>query len=290
MLLLPRLCLLVGWLWLSTGIPEWSAVDDLGRTIRLASPAKRVVSLAPSVTETLFAIGAGDQIVGVTDYCNYPPAAATKQRVGGVINPNIEAIVGLKPDLIILSMEGNARDDFNKLQTLNIPLFVTNPRTLTGIHNSIRALGLLTDHDSIAALIVEKMRATEDSVSALPVQKKSVLVVVSLQPLIVVGEKTFLSELLALAGGVNAVGTSVSTYPTLSREAVIASNPDVIIIMSEALRNVDDLLLFFPEWKSLRAVAGGHVFRIDSDLVSRPGPRSSEALLALYNIIQRGKG
>ena len=263
-----------------------SVVDDLGRTVTLAGVPHRIVSLAPSITETLYALDDGDNVAGVTDFCNYPPEARKKQRVGGITNPSIEAIVGLKPDLILLSMEGNVRDDFDKLTGLGVPVFVTNPRTLAGIHKSIDDLGRLTGKQDTAARLVRTMLAREDSITSLVTSKKKVMLVVSLQPLIVVGNKTFLSELLERSGGVNIAASSPSTYPTLSREAVIASDPDVVIVMSEVLSDPGELVKLFPEWATLKAFLTHQVYRIDSDIVSRPGPRAVDGLAALYRIIQ----
>ena len=263
-----------------------SVVDDLGRTVTLAGAPHRIVSLAPSITETLYAIDDGDNVAGVTDFCNYPPEARKKTRVGGITNPSIEAIVGLKPDLIVLSMEGNVRDDFQKLTGLGIPAFVTNPRTLAGIHKSILDLGRLTGKADTSTRLVHMMQEREDSITSMVTSKQRVMLVVSLQPLIVVGNKTFLSELLERAGGVNIAGSSPSTYPTLSREAVIASDPDVIIVMSEVLADPGELVQLFPEWATLKAFSTHQVYRIDSDLVSRPGPRAVDGLAALYRIIQ----
>jgi iron complex transport system substrate-binding protein len=263
-----------------------AVTDDLQRIITLPAPAKQVVSLAPSITETLFAIDAGDQVAGVTDYCNYPPKAKTKHRVGGVINPSIETIISLKPDLIIVSMEGNVREDFNTLVDLGVPVFVTNPRTFEGIHKSIRDIGALTGRREQAARLVWSMRKREDSIKAFSKEeKKKTLCIVSLQPLIVVGSKTFLSELLDLAGARNVAGSMPSTYPAISREAVIKQNPEVIIVMSDAVSNTEDLVSHYPEWKQLDAVRDARVFRIDSDLVSRPGPRAIDALATLFHLL-----
>ena len=287
---LPRFSILLwGVVWCATSrlSAEISVVDDLHRQVVLPTPAQRIVSLAPSITETLFALGAGGQVVGVTDFCNYPPEAQKKHRVGGITNPSIETIISLKPDLIILSMEGNVREDFRKLLDLGVPLFVTNPRTLNGINKSIRDLGTLTDKDDHALKLVETMNAREDSLRLLPKRSKHVLLIVSLQPLIVLGTKTFLAELLQLAGGENIAGDSPSTYPTLSREVVVERNPDVVIVTSNILQNVDGLLELFPEWTRLNAVRTHQVYRIDPDIISRPGPRVVEGLEALYNIIQQ---
>ncbi len=267
---------------------EISVVDDLNRTVVLPSPPHRVVSLAPSITETLFALGAGAEVVGVTDFCNYPPEARTKHRVGGITNPSIETIISLKPDLIILSMEGNVREDFQKLLDLGVPLFVTNPRTLAGIHKSVNDIGVLTDRKGNALRLVNTMQHREDSLTSLAKEPRRVLFIVSLQPLIVLGTKTFLAEMVRLAGGENIVGDSPSTYPTLSREVVVETNPDIIIVTSNILEDVNDLLALFPEWTELSAIRSRRVYRIDPDIISRPGPRVEDGLEVLYNIIQEG--
>ena len=284
--------ILAGFVFLAVrpAIAELSVVDDLNRTITLPSTPQRIVSLAPSITETLFAVGAGDQVVGVTDYCNYPEEAKHKPRVGGVVNPSIETIVSLKPDLIILSMEGNVREDFNKLLSLGIPLFVTNPRTLSGIHKSIGDIGRLTGHREQATRLVQVMLGREDSLkTAAAGTKRKVLFIVSLQPLIVVGSRTFLAELLDLAGGLNIARTSTSTYPTYSREAVVAENPDVLLIMSGILAETRDLVQLFPEWDRIDAIRTRNVFTLDADIVSRPGPRVVDALENLFHILHGEK-
>jgi len=264
-----------------------SVSDDLDRTLSLPAPAARVVSLAPSITETLFAIGAGNQVVGVTDYCTFPPEAKTRSSVGGIVNPSIEAIIGLRPDLIVLSMEGNVRDDFARLEDLGVPVFVTNPRTLEGIHTSIADLGALTGRSESAAAVVKAMREREDSVKthAREKLKTGVLLFVSLQPLIVVGGKTYLNELLGLAGAINLAADAPSTYPTISREAVLADNPDVLLFMSDAVANPENLLKFYPEWRTLDAVRNKRIVFLNADIISRPGPRAVDALETLYRSI-----
>jgi iron complex transport system substrate-binding protein len=261
--------------------------DELKRTVTLPSAATRIVSLAPSITETLFAIGAGDAVAGVTDFCNYPEGANSKTRVGGVINPSVETIVSLNPDLIILSMEGNLAEDFAVLETLGVPAFVTNPRTLQGIHASIADLGELTGRVNEAAVLIRTMRSREDSVISLARtrKKKGTLLFVSVQPLIVVGRGTFLNELMELAGAVNLASSSPMTYPAISREAVIAADPEIILMMSGFLSDPENLMKIFPEWQGLSAMRENNVFTIDQDIASRPGPRAVDVLEILFDIL-----
>lgn len=276
-------------LWLCRAPAQITLVDDLQRTITLPAPAERVVSLAPSITETLFFVGAGERVVGLTNYCNYPPETATKQRVGGVINPNIETIVRLHPDLVLMSTEGNARTDFEKLVSLGMTVFVTHPRTVDDVFASIERIGVLTGQGDSARRLVRSLRVRADSVTARAARsaKRSALVCVSLHPIIVVGSKTFLAELIERAGGSNIVSAGSSTYPLYSREAVLTSDPDVLIFLSDIVADTRDVLRLFPEWSNLKAFRSRSVARIDADIVSRPGPRIVDALELLFHLLHQ---
>jgi len=268
-----------GMLVLSAGA-QVTVTDDLRRAVTLPRTPERIVSLAPSITETLFAIGAGNQVAGVTDYCNYPEEARKKPRVGGMINPSIETIVSLRPDLIILSVEGNLRDDFQTLTRLGTAVFVTNPRTLEGIHKSIADLGMLTGRTEESARVLWSMQSLERAVLA-PMKmriERSALLIVSLHPLIVAGSGTFLAEILALAGGRNLAASSPSAYPQFSREAVVDGDPEVLFVLSDAGGGSQSLTDLYPEWRRVRAVRNGRVYYVDADILSRPGPRAASGL------------
>jgi iron complex transport system substrate-binding protein len=265
-------------------------VDDLGRTVTLHTPARRIVSLAPSLTETVFALGAGESLVGVTDYCDYPKEAREKKSVGGIINPSIELIVSLKPDLILMSMEGNLQESFQKLTDLNIPVVVSNPRTFEGIYKSVFDLGSLTGTRESAGEIVASMKDSVRSVTQPRQRKPKTLFILSLQPLIVVGTGTYLSEMIQLAGGENVAAGSGISYPAYSREVVVASAPEVIILTSDIYANREALIMGFPEWENIPAFRTGRVAAIDANLISRPGPRVALALAEVVRLIQNEKG
>ena len=279
------LALIALFAWTSA-LSQTVVTDDLGRSLTFDRTPTRIVSLAPSITETLFALGAGERIVGVTDYCDYPEEARSKEKVGGLVNPSIEKILSLKPDLIIMTTEGNLKDDFNHLEEFGILLFVTNPRTLNGIYKSITDLGLLTGETGHAGTIVGRMQSRVDSIRALHTRRKKAMLAVSLLPLMAVGRGTFLAEVLDLAGGENIAASTGLTYPTLSREAVLASDPEVLVLPSDIFLPQEDLLRLYPEWKDLRAVKNGKVFSVDSDLISRPGPRVIDGLEALNRLFR----
>jgi iron complex transport system substrate-binding protein len=268
-------------------LAQITVVDDIHRTVRLSRPAERVVSLAPSLTESLFAIGAGDRVCGVTDYCDFPPAARRKPRVGGMVNPNLEAVIGLRPDLIVLSMEGNVRADFDRLSSLGVPVYVSNPRSLAGIYRSLEALGTLTGSERASRALVDSLarreRALRDSAAGkAPV---GVLLIVSLEPLMCAGKGTFIDELITEAGGRNIARQAPGSYPVYSREQVIRDDPDVIIVTSDALPAHASLAELYPAWRSVSALKRGRVVSIDPDIVSRPGPRALDALDSLFHIL-----
>lgn len=263
--------------------------DDLGRIVELPAPARRVVSLAPSLTESLFAIGAGGDVVGRTIYCNYPAEALSVPTVGGMTNPGIESIVARRPDLIVVSMEGNTPDDFRRLTSLGIPLYVSNPRTLEDIYRSLDRLGVLTGRGEQAGHLVDSLRRRERELRAMARPRPlSALVLVSLQPLMAAGGNTLLNELLTLAGARNPAASLPGHYPAISREVVVANPPDVLFVTSDLPSDTGSLTSLFPEWKRLRAVREGRVYSLDADIVSRPGPRSLEALHAIIECLPRG--
>lgn len=278
--------LVVNLLLLQSATAQIVIVDDLQRSVSLRAPAQRIISLAPSITESLFMIGAGDQICGVTDFCTYPEAATTKAHIGGMTTPSIEAIISLKPDLIFISMEGNTRQTFDRLTGLGMLVFVTNPRSLEGIRRSIEQLGSLTGHRREAETLIASMQARQESVRVRSgTTRTTALLLISLEPLLAAGKNTFIDDLLQHAGAENLAASAPGTYPALSREAVLVMNPEVIIVTSDLAADSSSLLSRFPEWTQLSAARNGGIYRIDPDLVSRPGPRALDGLELLTHFL-----
>jgi iron complex transport system substrate-binding protein len=227
-------------------------------------------------------------VVGVTDYCTAPEAARSKPHVGGMVNPSMEAIVNLQPDLVLISMEGNLKEDMLRLTGLQIPVFVTNPRTLQGIRTSIVQLGRLLGRETAAADVVRRMQAREDSLRAVvPPAKVDVLLAVSIRPLMVAGKGTFLHELLEAAGARNLGALARGTYPALSREMVLRYDPSVLLLLSDTGADSATLRTMFAEWPHLSAVRAGRVYTLNADLFSRPGPRAEEGLALLITLLHK---
>lgn len=265
--------------------------DDLGNPVPIAGPPTRIVSLAPNITEILFALGLDREIVGVTEYCNVPAAAQVKPRIGGLMNPNIERIVESNPDLVVMSTSGNMRTDYDKLTGLGLRVFVTNPQTIDGIFKSLHDLGTLTGREPVADSLVSSL---QDKKRILLKRyehhrPRRVLFLLSLNPVIVVGEGAFLQELLELARGENIARGSSTPYPQLSREEIFNRKPEVLLATHDAAGSVEHILTAYPEWRSLPAVQSHNVVLLDADLVTRPGPRIIEALEVILHAIH-GKG
>lgn len=267
--------------------PE-TLTDDLGVEVRLDPTPRRIVSLAPSITETLFALGLDSVVVGVTDFCTYPSAAQTKVKVGGLSNPGFERIASLRPDLVLLSVAGNSQADYKKLSSLNFRLFVTNPSTINSVYQSIRNLGVLTGTPGRADSLLSLLRHAQDSLTlaARLRPRKRVLMLVSIRPLIAVGGGTFLHELLELANAQNVAESSAVAYPLMSREHILALQPDAVILTSDIAQSPRDVVDAYAEWRNLQAVQNNSVIILNADLLSRPGPRIMRGLELLVGALR----
>jgi iron complex transport system substrate-binding protein len=262
-------------------------VDDLGRKIYLAQAPKRLVSLAPSITETLYAIGLADRVVGVTEFCDYPPEARNKPKVG-YSNPNLETIVALQPDLVLAPRDFIRPDVLGKLEQLKIPTFVVEAKTVEDIASQIQLIGRMLDRSEVANPIAMELRRrlTELKRRTEMLARPRVLYVLNSQPLITVGPGSFIHQLIEIAGGANVAAGAASPYPRLSIEAVLKEDPQLIIFpvgASEGIPQGEQEL--WKRWKTMTAVKTDSFYHIASDLLNRPGPRIVLGLEKLAEII-----
>jgi len=262
--------------------------DDLGRKIEFELPPQRIVSLAPSITEILFFLGLGDRVVGVTRYCNFPPEAQRKRVIGGVIDPNYEIIASLKPDLIIMTVEGNTREAFDKLSELGFKIFVTNPRNFDGILKTILDFGKICGVEARANYLVDSLKLELEKIKDVNTGKKKpkILVLISLNPLMSAGKNTFINEIIERAGGVNVAGKLKQNYPIFSREEILKVNPDMIILTESEIEK-EELLKQFPEWKYINAIKENRIFKIEPDIILRPSPRVILATKVIAQMINK---
>lgn len=255
--------------------PMREVTDDLGKTVRLPQKIDRAISLAPNLTENIFAVGAGDKLVGVTTFCNFPPEAEKIQKVSDTQTPNVETIIALKPDVVFVSTASQLENFTRILAEKNIAVFVTNPNNLEDVFKNLKTFGELFDSaekaDKLIADLKQRVSATEEKVKGKPPVR--VFVQIDKDSLFTIGKDSFITDLIARAGGESATKTVAKAYPNISKEAALALNPDTIIL-SESPNNSEPNDVF----KNSNAVKNGRVFKINADIMSRPGPRLVDAI------------
>ncbi len=269
--------------------------------LRAASP-QRIVSTAPSVTEMLYALGAGDRVVGVTTYCHYPPEAALKPKIGTYIRPDVETILSLRPDLVVAQKAtGNPSD---RLGSLKLNTLMVDHDTIPGIFQSIESIGRAVGAEARAAALVRNIRAELDSVrartGALP--RRRVVFVVGRTPgrlenVIAVGKSSYLSDVMEIAGGANVFRDSIAAYPKVSLEELLSRNPEVIVDMGEMAETIgvsDErkraVVALWQRYPILTAVKQGRVYAVASDIFVVPGPRVVEAVKAFAKMLHPEAG
>ncbi len=280
------LCLLVAAL-AAHAAPLQTLTDHLGRRVTLPERPQRIVSLAPSLTETLYALGAGDRLVGVTNYCDYPADALAKPKIGEMLNPNLERITALRPDLVLITKEGNRRDTLTALEHLNIPTFAVETERMEDISRMFRdvgrAVGEAAAGVSLANALDQHVARVQRSIAGRPVRR--VLMVIWLQPMVTVGRGTFLNDLLERAGARSIADTDSQPWPKLSVEEIVRSDPEYIVVTrSSGFSPGRDDLLKLPGWRELSAVKQDRIVSLP-DTVQRPGPRIADMLELLARAI-----
>jgi iron complex transport system substrate-binding protein len=255
--------------------------DEIGRTIRVPQSIRRIVSLAPNLTETIYALGLEDRLVGDTDYCDFPPEAQLKTKVGGAVNPSLEAIAALHPDLVLVTKNLNRLETVNALDSLGIPSYATDPHTVEAIIVSTKRLAdLLGAPETGTALgkdMERRIAAIKDRVAALP--RRSVLFVVWTEPLISVGKDTFIADALQHAGAVSVIDSS-QNWPHINLEEVVRLRPEFLVFAEshpDDAAHTTDTLADLPGWRILDAVKHRR-FAVISDAVNRPAPRIALAI------------
>jgi iron complex transport system substrate-binding protein len=258
---------------------------------------RRIVSTSPSITETLFALGLGDRVVGVSQYCHYPPETSSRPRVGGYLRPNVEVIAGLKPDLVILQSE--AAEAASQLERIGLPVLRIEQGNLDRTFKAFQKIGARCGVPERAAKLVAdvqaKLNAVRQRTSGLP--KRSLLFIVGRSPgglenLTAVGKGSYLNELIEIAGGANVLAGSPLPYLKVSLEAVMGLNPDVLVDMgdmSETLGVTEEhkrsVVALWSRQPGLRAVARHTVFAVASDIFVVPGPRVVDAAEAFEKML-----
>ena len=258
-----------------------TVTDEIGRSVTISAAPRRIVSLAPGITETLYELGLDDKIVGVTSYCNWPPRARQKPRIGGFTNPSIEKIVSLKPDLIIATADGNGKDTVNQLERIGLAVYVTNPSDTDRILKSILHIGEITDKINVAGKLVEKLQKRLDNIATQTQNKRKprVFFQIGLEPVITAGRGTLISEAIGIAGGINIAGNDAARYPRYSAEGIMAGSPDIILFapMSND-KEFEAVKSYWQKLAQIPAIKNNKIYLIDTDLISRASPRIFDAI------------
>nr|WP_090894519.1 ABC transporter substrate-binding protein [Paenibacillus sp. OK076] len=259
-----------------------TVTDATGESFTFDKAPAKIVSVSPAETESLFALGLDEQIVGVSDYDDYPEAATTKPKMGGVSKPNEESIIAAEADIVFTGIS-MSKESVKKLRDLGITIFKTDPKSVDDVINNIETFGKITDHQEKAQEIITQMKkdvadVTEAVKAVKPEEKKKVYVEFS--PGWTVGKGEFMDELITLAGG-NNVASDLTGWNQINEENIIASNPDVILYANDVVENnktLDQIIKARSGWDQITAVKNDAVIGLDANLLSRPGPRVTQGL------------
>lgn len=254
--------------------------DQLGRQVNVPDNPKRVVALAPSITEIIFALGQEKRLKGVTQFSDYPPETARLPRVGSYIHLDLERIVALKPDLCIATKDGNSKAVADRLEALNIPVYTVDPRDLDSVMVTILQLGHLFDAKKAQNLVSDmnaRIHHIEKKVTGTAYRPR-VFFQIGIAPIVSVGTDTFIHDLIVRAGGKN-LAEGKTPYPRFSKEQVISLSPEVFIITSMARGEVfNKVKREWGQWENMPAVKNDRIALVDSNIFDRPTPRMVDAL------------
>ncbi len=270
-----------------------TVTDQMGREVTIEGIPQRIISLSPSNTEVAFALGLGERIVGVTEYCNYPPEALEKDIVGGFSTPSIEKVIELEPDLILASTIHE--EEVPRLEELGIPVLVVEASSLNELYASMSLVaeitGVISAGEEVIASMQQRIQAVQDVVSVIDDEDKiRVYYEVYSDPLMSAGSGAFITDIITLAGGINIFGDVDENYPQISAEVVAERQPDIILFPD--YHGTADLVLEGmadrPGWESVPAVLEFRVYAMSDDTFARPGPRAVEAIEEAARIFYPG--
>ncbi|MDQ2975737.1 MAG: cobalamin-binding protein [Acidobacteriota bacterium] len=255
-------------------------VDESGRRVRIPARIDRIISLAPNLTEIVYAVGAGNRLVGNTTFCDYPPEAKNVAKVGDTLQPSIERILVLRPQLVLVSTASQLEAFTEQLNEHQIAVYVTDPRDLEGVFRSISSVGDLLNEPAAASELVKQLRARSEKVerAVAGLAPLSVFFQLSGQPLYTAGKTSFVTNLIERAGGRSVTADVNEAWPRLSDEAALASRPEAIIMLSGDAMGAAANTKVATALRNSPAASNGRVYLIDGDLLTRPGPRLVDGL------------
>ncbi len=252
--------------------------DETGRTVTVPDHPHRVVCLVPSITDTVFALGSGDDVVAVSDYTTYPPAALKKPSIGTLIKPSIETILSFHPDLVLGTSIPGATETAAQLQNVGVPVYLVDPHGLSGILRSVGSVGEALNRVPEAAALNASLSKRIEAVRARSAGKPAprVLVPVWYDPIITIGKKAFISEIVETAGAKSVTDDLLPDWPEVSMETVVTRAPEALVLIRGGKLSVE-MLRKQPGWSSLPAIQAGKVYYVDSG-IQEPSPVAIDAL------------
>jgi len=265
-----------------------NVTDLLGRHMTIPKDPKRVVSLAPNITEIVYALGQAHRLVGATTYSDYPAAAAKLPKVGSYVHLDLERIVSLAPDLCLAIKDGNPKAAASRLESFGIPVYAVDPRNLDSVMGTMSRIGELLQAEKQAEQFVQGMRRRIQAVENLVAKtdhRPGLFFQIGVSPIVSVGTNTFIHELIVRAGARN-LAEGDTPYPRFSKEQVLGMSPDIIIVTSMARATVfEKIKQDWSQWTNLPAVKNDRIYFKDSSLFNRPSPRLVDALEILVRLI-----
>ncbi|MBW1847421.1 MAG: cobalamin-binding protein [Deltaproteobacteria bacterium] len=262
--------------------------DQLGREITVPDNPQRIISLAPNITEIIFALGQEQRLKGVTTYSDYPEQAKAYPKVGSYVHLDLEKIVSLKPDLCIAIKDGNPRSVITRLEKLNIPVYAVDPRNLEAIIETVLEIGILLNTEQRSKTLTKDMRLRIKRVAERIKKtdhKPKVFFQIGISPLVSVGTNTFIHELIILAGGQN-LAQGKTAYPRFGKEQILSLLPEVFIISSMTnTESIDHLKDQWSKYPQIPAIKNNRMYHVDSNIFDRPTPRLVDALELLAKLI-----
>ena len=263
-------------------------IDEMGRNVTIPSRPERIVSLAPNITEILFALGLGEEIVGVTMFSDYPEAAGSKPKVGSFVNVSLEKVASLNPDLIIGTADGNKKEIVEQLEQIGFPVYVINPGSFEEILETILNIGTITGREKQAEEMIRNLQERINVVVSLTkdLKRPSVFFQVGINPVVTVGRNTLQDKLIELAGGVNIYDDVMTRYPRCGIEEVVIRRPDIIIVSSmKRGENFKRIRNEWMRWEDIPAVRNDRIYIIESNLTDHSSPRIVDGLEKIVRII-----
>jgi len=264
---------------------EKFVVDDLGNKIVLNEIPRRVVSLAPNITEMIYKLGCGNTLAGNTTFCDYPEEAKKVAKVGDMLTVDFEKLISIKPDLIFVTVEGNKKEIYDKMVSLGFKVFVSNPRNYGGIKKTyLDVAGIFGKRDlALKETGLWDAELYKFQNAGAKLSGKKVLFLIEIKPIMAAGTSTFLNEYIRVLNLKNVTEGVKINYPVMNREEIIRLNPDVIVYPDDGITNLESFKKSYPEWKNISAIKNGLVVFADRNLYFRPGPRFIQALCNFYS-------